>query len=229
MSHGKQFTLYTHVRGPNGWKVAFALEELGLSYEPIYLVFEKGEHKAPEYTKYNPNGRIPALIDHHNGDFVIWESGAILLYLVDRYDKEKRLTVADEKERYSLIQWLFFQASGQGPYFGQAVWFLRLHPEKVPSAVERYQKETVRVLSVLDGVLAKSPSGYLVGGKLTVADLSFVPWNRGALSLILNVGEGIGPVDVEKEYPAFHAWHQKLVELPTVKRLLELSNKLSSQ
>ncbi len=95
-------------------KVAFALEELGLSYEPVYLVFEKGEHKAPEYTKYNPNGRIPTLIDHHNGDFVIWESGAILLYLVDKYDKEKRLTVTDEKDRYSLIQWLFFQASGQG-------------------------------------------------------------------------------------------------------------------
>lgn len=95
-------------------KVAFVLEELGLMYEPVYLVFEKGEQKAPEYTKYNPNGRIPALIDHHNGDFVIWESDAILLYLVDRYDQEKKLTVTDEKERYSLIQWLFFQASGQG-------------------------------------------------------------------------------------------------------------------
>lgn len=83
-------------------------------YEPVYLVFEKGEQKAPEYTKYNPNGRIPALIDHHNGDFVIWESDAILLYLVDRYDQEKKLTVTDEKERYSLIRWLFFQASGQG-------------------------------------------------------------------------------------------------------------------
>ncbi|KAI0793550.1 glutathione S-transferase C-terminal-like protein [Fomes fomentarius] len=229
MSHGKQFTLYTHVTGANGWKVAFVLEELGLSYESVYLVFDKGEHKAPEYTKYNPNGRIPALIDHHNGDFVIWESCAILLYLVERYDKEKRLTVTDEKDRYSLIQWLFFQASGQGPYFGQAFWFLRLHPEKVPSAVERYQKEILRVFSVLDGVLAKSPSGYLVGGKLTVADLSFLPWNRGALAVILNVGEGIGPVDVEKEYPAFYAWHQKLVELPAVKRLLELSNKLLSQ
>ncbi|KAI0793543.1 glutathione S-transferase C-terminal-like protein [Fomes fomentarius] len=229
MSHGKQFKFYTHARGPNGWKVAFVLEELGLSYEPVYLVFEKGEHKAPEYTKYNPNGRIPALIDHHNGDFVVWESGAILLYLVDRYDKEKRLAVTDEKDRYSLIQWLFFQASGQGPYFGHASCLLRMHPEKVPSAIERYQKETLRVFSVLDGVLAKSPSGYLVGGKLTIAGLSFIPWNRIAFFYILNVGEGIGPVDVEKEYPAFYAWHQKLLELPTVKKLLELSDKLSSQ
>ena len=90
------------------------LEELGLTYEPIYLDFSKKQHKAPEYTKFNPNGRIPALVDHQNGDFVIWESSAILLYLVDKYDTEKKLTVTDEKERYSMIQWLFFQASGQG-------------------------------------------------------------------------------------------------------------------
>ena len=90
------------------------LEELGLTYESVYLDFQKGEHKAPEFTKYNPNGRIPALIDHHNGDFVIWESSAILLYLVDRYDKEKKISVTDEKEKATLNQWLFFQASGQG-------------------------------------------------------------------------------------------------------------------
>ena len=69
---------------------------------------------SPKHTKLNPNGRIPTIVDHENGDFVIWESDAILLYLVDKYDTEKRLTVTDEKERYSLIQWLFFQASGQG-------------------------------------------------------------------------------------------------------------------
>ena len=89
------------------------LEELGLTYESVYLDFSKKQHKAPEFTKYNPNGRIPALIDHQNGDFTIWESDAILFYLVERYDKEKRLTVTDEKERFQLMQWLFFQASGQ--------------------------------------------------------------------------------------------------------------------
>ena len=88
------------------------------------------------------------------------------------------------------------------PYFGQAVWFMRIHPERVPSAAERYQKETLRVISVLDGVLAKSPSGWLVGGKPTVADLSFIPWNRGALIYILKDVEG---VDIQKQYPAFYA------------------------
>ena len=79
------------------------LEELGLSYESIYLDLSKGEQKGPEHTKYNPNGRIPTLIDHHNGDFAIWESDAILLYLTDKYDTEKQLTVTGDKEKYTLI------------------------------------------------------------------------------------------------------------------------------
>lgn len=91
------------------------LEALGLTYHSIYLDFNKGEHKAPEFTQYNPNGRIPALIDHKNGDFVVWESDAIMLYLVDKYDTEKKLTFADgSNDKFSLVQWLFFQASGQG-------------------------------------------------------------------------------------------------------------------
>ena len=90
------------------------LEALGLTYESKYLDFSKGEQKAPEHTQYNPNGRIPTLVDHQNGDFTIWESDAILLYLTDKYDPEKRLTVTDEKDKYALVQWLFFQASGQG-------------------------------------------------------------------------------------------------------------------
>jgi len=150
MSHGKQFTLYTHTIGPNGWKVAFALAELGPTYESIYLDFAKGDHKAPEHTRYNPNGRIPTLIDHRNGDFVIWESDAILVYLVDSYDTEHKISVADVKEKIIQLQWLFFQASGQGPYFGQAYWFLHLDAEKIPSAIKRYQKETYRVLSILE-------------------------------------------------------------------------------
>ena len=78
-------------------------------------------------------------------------------------------------------------------------WFARYHPEKIPSAIERYQKETQRVLTVLDGVLAKSPSGWLVGGKCTAADISFIPWNRAAIRNILK-----DVCDVEKELP--HLW-----------------------
>lgn len=101
------------------------------------------------------------------------ESDAILLYLVDRYDPEHKISVTAEGEKYQQLQWLFFQASGQGPYYGQAAWFTRYHPEQIPSALERYKNEIKRVLSVLESVLSKQD--WLVGGKPTIADLSFVP------------------------------------------------------
>lgn len=77
-----QFTLYSHVGGPNGWTVAFLLNALGLTYETKFLDFQKGEHKQEAFTKINPNGRIPALVDHQNNDYTVWESKACLLYLI---------------------------------------------------------------------------------------------------------------------------------------------------
>jgi glutathione S-transferase len=221
MSHGKQFTLYSHTGGPNGWKVAFVLEELGLTYETVYLKFDKQEQKAPEFTKYNPNGRIPAIIDHYNNDFVLWESVAIMVYLTDKYDPEHKISVSDSDEKYEQLQWLLFQASGQGPYFGQSAWFQFYHKEKVPSAVERYNNEIRRVLGVLDGVLSKQE--YLVGGKVTIADLSFIPWNEAASTRILGTD-----FDFDKEFPAAAKWHKKLRERESVKKLYTVRASLLS-
>lgn len=95
-----------------------------------------------------------------------------MLYLVEKYDPEHKISVAAEGEKFHLIQWLFFQASGQGPYYGQAAWFNYFHPEKIPSAQERYKNEILRVLGVLNDVLSKQE--WLVGGKVTIADLSFI-------------------------------------------------------
>ncbi|KAI0635306.1 glutathione S-transferase C-terminal-like protein [Trametes polyzona] len=217
MSSSKPLTLYGGVIGPNPLKVAVVLEELGLEYDVAPVDIWKGEHKQPAYLKINPNGRVPALVDHSNGDFTIWESDAILLYLVDKYDKEHKLSVADPNERYQLIQWLFFQASGQGPYFGQAVWFLKYHSERIPSAIERYQKEILRVLGVLESVLSKQE--WLVGGKLTVADISFITWNETAINFAL---QGVEGGNVEKEFPHVYKWHQKLISRPTVAKFLAL-------
>src|ERR1700685_783226 len=131
----KDFTLYTHDNGPNGWKISHAFEELGLDYESHFLNFMAGEHKGAgtppqfvgadneEYTKINPNGRIPAIVDHKRNDFVVWESGAILLYLVKHYDPEYKLWSKDEDEQSHILEWLFFQVSGFGPYIGQAFWY----------------------------------------------------------------------------------------------------------
>ncbi|KAL4252417.1 Glutathione transferase family protein [Abortiporus biennis] len=221
-AHGKQFTLYSHPGGPNGWKVTFVLEELCLSYETIYLDFGKGAQKAPEHTKYNPNGRIPTLIDHHNNDFVIWESCAIMLYLVQKYDKENKLYVSDFNDQALVNQYLFFQASGQGPYFGQAFWFEKNHPEKLQSAIDRYKNEIIRVLSVLETILADKE--WLVGGKPTIADLSFITWDLIVIDLgILN---GFKDFDLEKDFPLVLNWHKKVCEIPSVKRSLEVRAKV---
>ncbi|EPS97014.1 glutathione S-transferase C-terminal-like protein [Fomitopsis schrenkii] len=221
MSHGNQFTLYTYVSGPNGWKVAYVLAELGLTYESRYLDFGKEEQKSLEYTKYNPNGRIPTLIDHSNGDFVIWESGAILQYLVDMYDTEHKISVSDIKEKYHQLQWLFFQASGQGPYYGQASWFILYHPEKVPSVLERYGKEIVRVLGVLEGVLSKQE--WLVGGKYTVADIAFVPWH---LLTFTQLPELRPEVSLERDFPSVYKWHNAVISRKPIAELVELRESL---
>ncbi|CAL1710601.1 unnamed protein product [Somion occarium] len=216
MSHGKQFTLYTHISGPNGWKVASVLEELGLTFESVFFNFQAAEQKNADYLKLNPNGRIPTIVDHGNNDFVLWESDAILLYLVDRYDKEKRLTVTDEREKYQLLQWLFFQSSGQGPYFGQVAWFTIYHAEKIPSAIERYKREILRVFGVLEAVLSKQD--WLVGGKVTIADISFATWNNLAIN---NLVAGFEGFDFEKDFPATAAWHNKLLAIPSVKSVID--------
>ena len=138
--------LYTSAT-PNGWKASIALEELGLPYtlHPIKLGLQ--EQKQPEYLKLNPNGRIPTIVDRDEGDFAVFESGAILIYLAE---KTGRLMPKAMKPRSQVIQWLMFQMGGVGPMQGQANVFFRYFPEKIPSVIERYQKETKRLYTVLD-------------------------------------------------------------------------------
>jgi glutathione S-transferase len=121
--------------------------------------------KSEPYTTINPNGRVPAIVDPNpsSGPLTLWESGAIIEYLIETYDKDNKLTYTSFSEKYLLKQYLHFQMSGQGPYYGQAVWFRRFHPEDVPSAKERYDGQLVRVLGVLDKILEGRE--YLVGDK----------------------------------------------------------------
>ena len=128
--------------------------------------------KSPWFLELNPNGRIPTIT--HEG-FPVFETSAIILYIAAQFDKEHKFSkdpVKDPQGYSQELQWLFFQSSGQGPYYGQAAWFTWYHPEKIPSAVERYKNEIKRVLGVLNAVLEKQE--WLVGGKCTVADLSFI-------------------------------------------------------
>lgn len=209
--------------GPNPPKVAIVLHELGLPFEYIPIKFS--EVKEAEYTKINPNGRIPAIHDP-NTDLTLWESGAIIEYLVERYDAGGKLGFpAGSNEAQVARQWLFFQMSGQGPYFGQAVWFLKYHPEKVQSAVDRYAKEVNRVSGVLDAHLAKQDAGadgpWLVGGRFSYADLSFVTWHT-IIGKIL-------PTDAydESAYPHLAAWLGKIRERTSYKTAMAAASEQS--
>ncbi|WP_017939286.1 glutathione S-transferase family protein [Zestomonas thermotolerans] len=157
---------------PNGHKVSIALEELGLPYQVRVLSFDKREQKAPEFLRINPNGRIPAIVDHDNDDFPVFESGAILIYLAE---KTGRLMPSDPKGRSRVIQWLMFQMGGIGPMQGQANVFYRYFPEKLQPAIDRYQHETRRLYEVLDGRLAETE--YLAGD-YSIADIATFPWVR---------------------------------------------------
>ncbi|TFK49797.1 glutathione S-transferase [Heliocybe sulcata] len=212
MSHGKQFTLYSCTLGPNGWKIPFLLEALGLPYETVYLNIMQGENKEPAFLGINPNGRIPAIVDHHNNDFILWESCAILLYIVDRYDTEGKFKYSDPNDQYRVLQWLFFQASGQGPYYGQAVHFLMMHPVKVPTALKRYQDEIRRVTGVLETALSKSQ--WLVGDKFGIADMAMFPWQALATRGVFAEGD----FDMAKEAPHVHDWMQRMLEQQPVKK-----------
>ncbi len=156
---------------PNGWKISIALKELGLPYEVKVLQLQKGEQKAPDYLKLNPNGRIPTIIDHEAGGQVVFESGAILLYLAE---KTGRLLPADAAGRWQAIQWLFWQVGGLGPMQGQANVFFRYLPEKIPLAIDRYQGETRRLYEVMNTRLGEVP--YLAGEDYSIADIACFPW-----------------------------------------------------
>lgn len=195
--------------GPNPPKVAMVLEELDLPYEITFIPFT--DVKNPEYTRINPNGRVPAIYDP-NTNLTIWESGAIVLYLIDRYDTEHKISFPrGTNDAYLAQQWLFFQVSGQGPYYGQSVYFKRYHHEKVPSTEDRFNKEINRVTAVLDKYLSEQDKGnvgdgpWLVGGRFSYADLSFVNWQQSAAHLVAK--EDFDP----EQYPHVKAWIGRMV------------------
>lgn len=164
--------LYTAAT-PNGHKVSIVLEELGLPYTVHALSFDKKEQKSPDFLKINPNGRIPAIVDRANGDFAVFESGAILIYLAEMTGK---LLPADPKGRSVALQWLMFQMGGIGPMQGQANVFFRYFPEKLQGAIDRYQHETRRLYEVLNTRLQDVE--YLAG-EYSIADIATFPWVRG--------------------------------------------------
>lgn len=158
---------------PNGWKVSIALEEMELPYTVRHIKLSERQQKEDWYLKLNPNGRIPTIIDHDNDDFVVFESGAILIYLAEKTGK---LMPTDVKGRSLVIQWLMFQMGGIGPMMGQANVFYRYAPEKIQYAIDRYQRESRRLLEVLDRRLQDNE---FLAGDYSIADIANWSWARG--------------------------------------------------
>jgi GSH-dependent disulfide-bond oxidoreductase len=158
---------------PNGRKVSIMLEEIGLAYTVHKVDITKGEQFQQQFVAVNPNSKIPAIVDSDGPGgkpIALFESGAILVYLAE---KTARLLPAEPRERYDVLQWLMFQMGGVGPMFGQTHHFLRFAPEKIPYAMERYTKETLRLYGVLDKQLALR---HFLAGDYSIADIATYPW-----------------------------------------------------
>ena len=162
-------TLYTAAT-PNGWKISIALEEMALPYQVRVIDFATEEQKADWYVRLNPHGRIPTLEDD---GFVVFESGAILIYLAE---KSGEFMPRDVQGRSRVMQWLMFQMSAIGPMMGQANVFLRYFPEKIQPAIDRYQREVLRLFGVLDRQLASHEH---IAGEYSIADMALWPWVSG--------------------------------------------------
>ncbi len=157
---------------PNGWKASVTLEELELPYETHAVNLGENEQKEEWFLELNPNGRIPVIVDRDEDDLVVFESGAIMIYLAE---KAGRLLPGDPKGRSRAIQWLMFQMGGIGPMMGQANVFFRYFPEKIQPAIDRYQHESRRLFEVLDRRLAESE---WLADEYSIADIASWCWVR---------------------------------------------------
>lgn len=198
-------TLYTSAT-PNGHKPSVTLEEMGIPYTVKAIKLSEGTQKEPWFLAINPNGRIPAIVDHDEGDFAVFESGAIMIYLAE---KSGKFMPADAKGRSRVLQWLMFQMGGIGPMMGQANVFFRYFPEKIQPAIDRYQNETKRLFGVLDGHLAQNE--YLAGD-YSIADIANFCWVR--------IHDWSG-VDIAP-FPNLKRWLDQIAERPAVQRGLKV-------
>ena len=187
---------------PNGYKPLILLEELKLEFELVKVALS-GEQKKPEYVVLNPNGRIPTLVDE---DMVVFESGAILMYLAEKY---KQFIPQNTKGKYQVIQWLMFQMGGVGPMLGQLFHFYNLEQQNT-YAEDRYKKEGIRLLQVLENSLQGKE---YIAGDYSIADISLFPWIKHPY-FFKNF--------VDEKFPNVLRWALDIANRAAVKRALQV-------
>lgn len=198
---------------PNSWKVAALLEELGVAYEVVAIDIAQNTQKEPWFLAMNPNGRTPAMLDRSKPDepFYLFESGAMLLYLCDKYSSP--LLPRDPRRRSEVEQWLMWQMSALGPMLGNCMYFKRIAApmatdvSKLQFGIDRYHKESVRLLGVLDERL--KDRDFLCGpgkGELSVADISCYGYVQAHWWAGVDVSQLAG----------LRAWLARLAERPAI-------------
>src|SRR5688572_21706160 len=167
--------LYTWTT-PNGRKVSVLLEELGEKYDVFPINLAEGTQKKPEFLAINPNGKIPAIVDHDakGGPLSVFESGAIMIHLAEKHG---RFLSDEPRARAETLEWLMFQMSGVGPFLGQVNYWMNTAPEKSPVAVQRYLDESLRLMEVFNGSLADRE---YIAQEYSIADMAFYPWVAAA-------------------------------------------------
>lgn len=197
-------TFYTGLT-QDGRKVSILLEELGIDYDVEIIDVEKNEQNASAYRAVNPKGKIPALVDRNpagGGEIIISESGAIMLYLAEKYD---RFLGSDTASRTKALEWLFFQCAGLGPMASQGHHFRYGAPEKNEYAIERYRAMTERSYAALDEELSRSE---FLAGEYSVGDMACFAW----VYMAKWQGLTLDP------WPNLKAWYDRLAARPAVAR-----------
>lgn len=192
---------------PNGHKITLFLEEAGLDYTLFPVDIGAGAQFAPEFLAISPNNKIPAIVDQAPADggepISVFESGAILLYLAN---KTRQFLPADVRMHTLVNEWLFWQVGGLGPMTGQYGHFNVYAPEAIPYAIERYTRESLRLLGVLDRRLAGR--AFIAGEDYTIADMACYPWINPYIK---------APLDLEP-FANLRRWHAAIAARPATVR-----------
>jgi GST-like protein len=186
---------------PNGRKVSILLEELGVDYEVHSINITQGDQNSPAFLKISPNNKIPAIIDRDNG-MSLMESGAILIYLAEKYGK---FLPKDSIARAEVNEWLMWQMGGFGPILGQAHHFLHFNPGKSDYAEARFRSEVARLYGVLDRRLEGRD---YICDDYSIADMACWPWVSRYEWQQVNLDD----------YPNVRSWYQRLLARDAVQK-----------
>ena len=152
---------------PNGRKISIMLEELGVEYNPIFINLEQKEQFSEDFSKISPSNKIPVIVDKDNNQ-IVFESGAILLYLAQKYKK-----FLNDENHWEIIQWVFFQMAYVGPMLGQAHQYLFYNPGKSKFAEEKTKGYAKHIYEILDKRLSEQE---YFSNEYSIADIAIWPW-----------------------------------------------------